>query len=331
MLARVLIGACLACFISNQAIAQSEISVPSDTKFVVKLDLAAFGETEIGGKIVQVTKEMAQAELGEDEDAMMEKIIETVGFDPLEEVKSMTIMGLDYERPEKGMRMMLQLGNTAGNLEGLALTLPNYEAEEVGGYTIHSAHEDKMKAFATIHTGSTGAKTVVVATSKEDLMGMLDSLKSSAPSSLQEAKAAKGPRQISWTVPTGTFAQVHVLEMPGEMMKGGPQANIAKLVSDLSLTVGESEDQIEVSVALTAANEKKAEQLRQLAQGAKAMISLFQDEVKGDEEAEMAMEILKKVTIEQDGSTLMLHVEIPQELIMVQISDNGGLSIEADL
>lgn len=316
MLARVLIGACLTCFVCVQANAQSEISVPDGTKFVVKLDLAAFAETETGGKILEMTQAMAQSELGNDED-VMKKIVETVGFNPFEEVKALTVMGQDYEHPEHGMRMMLQLGKTAGNLEGLALTLPNYSAEEAGDYTIHSAHEDEMAGFATIHTGKSGNKTVMLATSKEELMEML--------------AGAESSRQVSWSVPKGTFAQVHVLEMPGELVKNGPQANIAKLVSDLSLTVGEAGEDIEVSLSLTAANEKKAEQLHQLAQGAKAMISLFQDEVKGDKEAEMAMEILKGVAIEREGSTLSLQVEVPQKLIMVQISEEGGLSIEADL
>ena len=330
MLKRSITCLCLTLFAAVPVSAQSEISVPEDTKFVVKLDLVAFGKTDFGAKVLEMTEQLAQSELGDDED-VMQKIVETVGFNPLEEVKTLTVMGQDYDNPEQGVRMMLQLGKTAGNLEGLALTLPNYASEEIGGHTIHSAHEDDMQGFATIHTGKSGSKTVLAATSREDLMEMLHSVESSVASSLQAAKAAATPRQISWAVPSGTFAQVHVLEMPGELVENGPQANIAKLITDLSLTVGEADNKIAVSLSLTAANEKKAEQLRQLAQGAKAMIGLFQDEVKGDKEAEIAMGILKEVTIEQDGATLMLHADVPQELIMVQISEDGALEIEADL
>lgn len=306
----------VAVFGPQAAFAQSQVAVPEDAKFVVQIDVAAFAHTEIGEKLVELTREMAEEETGQDKDDFVRQVHESLGFNPLEEIRTLTIIGSDYEDPEDDLQVMVQMRKTTGNLEGLMLGLPGYESEEVGDVTIHSAHQDDMRAYAAFRTGSDGNKQVMVAVSKSRLMEMLEDKTSSSPQ-----------RQISWTVPSGTFAQVQIIAFPEEAMKVDAAKNVVNLLESVALLVGERDSDFTAELALTATSEKKAEQIQQLVQGAKAMVGLFEEEIGDDEEARAAMEILETVEVRRDGSSIRVLGKIPQDLILKFLREEADLPL----
>jgi hypothetical protein len=304
---------------AKQADAQEVISVPDDVKFVVQVDVSGFRKTNLGGKLLELTQAMAAEEFNGQGDELMAKLTESLGFNPLEEIRTLTLMGTDYKEPTEELRLVIQLGKTTGNIEGLLLALPGYASEEHGETTIHSAKLDNMHVYAAIQTNTDGMKSILASTHRADVLEML--------TSTQGARTGGKKREISWVVPSGTFAQLQIIEFPSDVLKEGPPANIIKMLKDVSLTLGESGDDFSVDLLLTTSDDKRAEQLQQLIQGLKAMVSLFKDEIGDDEQAKAAMSLAEGITVERTGVDVTLHAGVPQELIIKLLREEMDLPL----
>lgn len=304
--------------LAGPATAQSVISVPEDVKFVVQVDIASFRKTNLGEKLLQLTKDMAAQELEGDADELMAKLTESLGFNPLEEIRTLTLMGTSYEEPTDDLRLAIQMGKTAGNIEGLLLALPGYTAEEKDGHTIHSVEMDDMRVYAAFQTAADGNKSIVASTKQSDVLEIL---------SATEGRTAGKSRQISWVVPVGTFAQLQIIEFPSDVLEEGPPANIIKMLKEVSLTLGESKDDFVVDLLLTTIDEKRAEQLQQLIQGLKAMVSLFKDEIGDDEQAIAAMSMAEGVTVERMGTDVTVQASVPQQAIIKLLREEMDLPL----
>ncbi|MEM8735264.1 MAG: hypothetical protein AAGG44_13620, partial [Planctomycetota bacterium] len=272
----------------------------SDAKFVVQLDLRAFRKTEIGSALLKNVERMAAEEIGSEGDDVLAKVEEAVGFDPLEEIQSIVIHGNDFESPEENLDVMIELGDTSGNLEGLVLAAPGYEAEEHDDYTIHRVSEGDMEAFATILTNSKGDKCVVATTKKSRLIDWAESMDGSLT----------GKR-----LPSGVFAHVELLQFPKEAYEQDQAANVVRMIKRLYVDVGQQDDELKVDLVLSAQQEKQAEQIKQLADGAKAFVGLFKNEIGDDEDAKMIMSLLERLTVERDDNKVKVHFAVPEAMV----------------
>lgn len=306
---------------ANQAYGQSEISVPADAKFVVQLDVDAFRHTNLGSRLLELTQRMAEQEFDGNGEQMMQKVEESLGFNPLEEIHTLTIIGSDFEDPQENVRAMLQLGKTTGNLEGLMLALPGYSSEEYDDYTIHSAENGDMHAYAAIHTAGNGDKRIVAACQREELIAMMKGADAGSRSNKR--------RGISWSVPEGTFAQVQLLEFPEEILDEDPPGNIIKLLTDVSILVSEQDGNFLTDLRLTTTDKKRAEQIQQLAMGMKAMVGLFQEKIEDElgDDAELAVQMIDNVQVELDGSTVAIQVGIPEALLIKFLQEEADLPL----
>jgi hypothetical protein len=307
------------CMAPEPGFAQQTMSVPADAKFVVQVDLAAFKDTKLGERLVRVTADMAQHELGGDADDIIAKVSEALGFNPLEEMRTLTIIGSDFEHPEKNLRFAMRLGKTSGNLEGLMLAAPGYQSEQMSGYTIHSAREGDMQAFAVIHTGQDGNKTVLAASHRSDITDML--------AALGVGENFRKRNEVSWSVPEGTFAHVQVLQFPDEVYEHNPPGNLARMIQDLSLSLSEEGDDYRLNLVFSTADEQRAEQFLQLAQGAKALVSLFEEEIKEDEDAKMLMSLLDEVAVTRDDLQVSVKLLVPQQMVVKFLREEADLPL----
>ncbi|MFN3192542.1 MAG: hypothetical protein ACE361_18665 [Aureliella sp.] len=283
----------------------------ADAKFVVQLDLRAFRKTEIGSTLLNSIEAMAAQEIGSEGDDVLAKVEEAVGFDPLEEIQSIVIRGNDFESPEDNLDIMIQLGETSGNLEGLALAAPGYESEEHGKYTIHRMSEGDMEAFATIHTDSKGDKCVVATTKRSRLMDLLESM---------------GGRSTGKRLASGVFAHVELLKFPKEVYEQDQAANVVRMIKRLYVDVGQKGDELQVDLVLAAQKEKQAEQIKQLADGAKAFVGLFKDEIGDDEDAQMVLSLLERLTVERDEKQVKVHFAVPESMVKDLLHEEMDLS-----
>jgi len=294
--------------LSGQA-EEVSVGVPADTKFVVKLDLQAFKRTTIGARVFEVAKKKAAEEFphknASDTIPDLQKVHEMLGFDPLQDVGSIVVSGSDYEHPEKSVVVSIQMGKTAGNLEGLILALPGYAAEEYGRHTIHTAAPDQdLRVFGSIHTDSKGLKTILMSTQHETLIHQLDFLdgKPTADSRFKTVKIASEVHSI---------LAVEVFDIPTELIGEGPQSGVAKIVKAVSVRLGESDGYVTFAVALTAPTEKQAEQLRQMAQGLIALASLAESVDPDDQDLKHVLKFVEGMKVSRDGSLAKLAFRVP--------------------
>jgi hypothetical protein len=284
------------------------VSVPKDTKFLLRLDLQAFRATALGSKLFDIAKHRAQQELSGGADGKgpdLDKIHEMLGFDPFTEVQAILVSASGYERPEQSLVVSVDMGKSTGNLEGLILALPGYAAEEYGKYTIHSAAPEKdAHVFGAIHTDAQGDKTVLVAAQRESVIRFLDQLdgKSAGDDSFKTIELLSAE--------TSTLA-LEVLKLPTEMVGDGPQANVVKVVQKVSLRIGESGGDVSIRISLATQTEQQAEQLRQMAQGLMAGLDFAQSANPDDDDLKNVQRIVRNIKVAGEGSSLKVSLTVP--------------------
>jgi|GEM_PF-3525378 len=303
----------------------ADISPPKEAIFEVRLNVAAVQDTKVGSKLIRAVKRLAAEEIGDDLDPekAFESFEEALGFDPMEEVRSIRLFGNSFEDPEKGIQAVIEMKNTTGNVEGLLLALPGYDSSEHGKHAIHSvAPDDKHRAFGAIH--ETSPKHIVIATNKDRVEDMLDSLddrRSSSPSDRERDR--KSSRDGA------SLVAVRLLQLPKQLEDmDGPPKTILKMVKQASLHIREYGEDLEVEVNVEADTEKHAEQIHQLAKGAAAMVSLASETEEDEEELQMVARVLETLETEHDGNSVNMSVKLPQELVLEFLREEADLPIE---
>lgn len=152
----------------------STVVVPPGTKLAIQVDIATFGGTALGKKLLQLTRTMASEEIGEGADDVDENVKMALGFDPLTEIQSILVMSSSFEELESGLHVIVKLGKTTGNLEGLMLALPEHKTVEHGEHTIHSAADEDIEGFVAIHTDEEQSKWILGSSDIESVRVMLD-------------------------------------------------------------------------------------------------------------------------------------------------------------
>lgn len=290
----------------------------SGKSFVAQVSLANLRDTELGQRLMKLVHHMAQEEAGTED--VVAKVTEALGFDPLQEIRTITVMSEQIDSPQDSMSMIVGLGDTTGNLEGLMLTLPGYDSEEDGERTIHSADMDGKRLFVTIYISDSGDHHVLAAVSRNELMDLLASAKSG---SLEKKLPSLNQR--------GSLLRLKFDELPSEIRKDlerdNPMSNVVKLVSNFELDVREVRHRFEVTGVITASSEKKAAQIQQLAQGAMALVGIMEEQKKNDAEFMALLEILEEIEMSRDGAVFTLSTSIPEELVMEFLRKEADLPL----
>lgn len=311
------------CLAPNAAQAEDqEVSVPEGAKFFLHVDVNAFRATGLGGRLFEMARKEAMREISQNgKDGDFEKMKETIGFDPFAELQAVTIVGSSFEDPENAVQLVLTLKKTTGNLEGLALALPNHESVEYGKHEIHSAAEDEEgdeRMHAAVHTDRKGQKRIVAARRIGDIKNMLDTL---------DGRGRGNSKAVKLALKRNNFVHIELLEIPTDQLERGPQAKAARMLEGLSLKIGSQDDAIAVSVSLKTKQEKHAEQIQQLVQGLVAMLQLANDD---DEDVQRAREFLNSLKVDRDGNQVHLHLSVP-EAELIDLIENEMESLNFDI
>ncbi len=289
------------------------LSLPSDTKFVLQLDLEAFRSSAFGGKIFSMVKEKAMEEIGKNssggEGPDMNKIVDMLGFDPFTEIQSVTLAASEFENPEKSLVAIVSMRKTTGNLDGLMLSLPGYSTKDHRGYQIHSASPDSdTRVYGATHTAKSGMKCLVLSPNEDTIISLLDQMDGKSHSADQKGYA--------FSPSPNAMLSLHVSDIPTEHTDKGPQANIAKLLENLNFKVSEAAGKIDVALALTANNEKQAEQLQQMLQGLIAMVGFAQSADPENEELKMFHRFAQDLRANRDGTTVSVGAIFESEEVV---------------
>ncbi|RIK69789.1 MAG: hypothetical protein DCC67_21085 [Planctomycetota bacterium] len=294
---------------------QLSLNLPPDAKFVVRLDLAAIRQSEIGGPLFERAKaELLRGAAAKWEgNPSAEDIEHVLGFDPFEEIQSVVVAACDYESPEKSLIAAVKLRQTTGNLEGLMLALPNYSTSAYGEHQIHSARpEADVEVHGAIHTDGEGARTLVVAAQRASVEKLLDSLDGKAASQSEARSASLGD--------SSPLVALHIFELPS-FLEEGPPANIAKIVSSLAMQIVEDDGNVNVTTQVVARDEQQAEQLKQMAQGLIAMVTLANANDPQDEDAKKAARLLQGAAVERDAADVSIRLSVPGDEVAKMIEE----------
>jgi hypothetical protein len=314
---------------SAQSVAQ-DVTVPSDSKFFVHVNIDAFRRTQLGGRLFEMARREAMKEVlgrGHDQDEedhkqSFEKMKETLGFDPFTELDAITIVGSDFKKAEKGLHVILKLKETTGNLEGLVATLPDYAATEYGEHVIHSAAPDEDKeerAFAAIHTDGNDVKRVVAAMQMNRVKKLLDML---------DGKASRESKAVRVSKDNSQFVHIELLEIPREEIGKGPQANVAKMLQGITINVGDDGENLNLTMTLRTEEDRQAKQIRQMVVGFTAMIQLAQDASDEDnEEMQQVQELLENLEVKRKKNTVQIRISVPEDHLVELIEKEMELEL----
>ena len=195
------------------------------------------------------------------------------------------------------------------------LGLPGYEADEYRKHQVHSASPDKnLRVFASIHTDGDGNKTLVVAPLRASMENLLDQLDGKSSDGIQ----LRGVTRFS---PGDALLNLKVLKIPTEQLGEGPQANIAKIIEDLSLRVSEGKESLNVEMLLNTKKEEQAEQLRQMAQGLVAMVDFAKSADPDDADLRKFAEFAKDMKASRDGTEVKVGIHVPTKEIVRLIEE----------
>jgi hypothetical protein len=137
---------------------------------------------------------------------------------------------------------------------------------------------------------------VVLSPSENSVTNLLDQMDGKSTTA--------GKEGVEFTLSSGTMLNIQLTELPTEHMEEGPQANIAKLLENLNFKVSEASGKIDVALAMTANNDKQAEQLQQMMQGLIAMIGFAQSADPENEELKMFNRFAQDLHAKREGTTV---------------------------
>ena len=299
--------------------AETAYRLPSDTAFILNLDLQAVRNSEVGGRLLGVVVDKAIEKIAEkgntDREAALKQVEDIVGFNPLEEVKSITVSAADYEEPENSLIAVIRLGKTTGNLEGLLLGLPQYAVEDYVGQQIHSAApEEGQTLYVAFVTDESGDRRILFSSQRDAVTNLLDQA---------AGKSVSGEGVSDFTVEQSEdrLISLKVNKLPEDAVEEGPPANIAKILKDASLGIDEADGRIGLNVSLAAATEEQAEQLRQMAQGSIAMIQFAQTADPEDQDLKKIAGMVKDAVASRDGTNVKVSVQLPAADVAAMIDE----------
>ena len=137
--------------------------------------------------------------------------------------------------------------------------------------------------------------------------------------------------KLDWDAPKDTFAQMHFLEVPNAFQEDDEMySRVAKMIKGVSITFSEHSDALEMNIDIAAASEKRAEQFKQLAQGARAGVTLFKDQIAdeiNEEEAAEVMNLIEEISIEKKGKSVEIQLEIPTKWILKFLREEADLAL----
>lgn len=298
-------------------------TVTADAKFVVHIDLNAVKQTKLGAMLFNIAKQKALEEIDRKggEEVALNRLKQTLGMDPFEDIQSITLSTDDLEEQSDSMLVVVRLKKTAGNLEGLALGLPEYEAQEHRAHTIHSASPPQMKGkqkfFGAIHGDGAQDRSIVLSPSLEAVQTKLDQLDEAG-----EGLYASEPQEDK-------LVQIQVREFPIEKLGKGPQAAVAKIVTSFYADVTCDDDSIFATATTTTQNAKQAEQLQQMSNGLMAMIDLAQSMEPNDKELQQVREVLRGIESRVSDNDVTLTLSLNSNKILEAISKELGIDLNA--
>lgn len=299
--------ACVASFATLPAAAQSFNSTANRTAdqtpvWEVHLHLQKTFASPLGQRVMEM--------LEQDEPEKYEKFVkfaEAIGIDPRTEIGEVVLFGDGFD--EKDATIVASLGSSTGNLEGWILTAPGYRSEDLNENTqLYSMNiEDKnARAWFAIPKHQASGNYVLVGSLNQNrtvelAQAVLDGDGSPTPNPLA------GSTIMSFLV--NDFSAV-----PLKIDDNDPGSAIVKVIQRIGLNISSDDDNLSLTIDLSASSAGKARQISQLLTGLKALVQLAPID---EPEARKVADILDSMVVShtEGQSDVQASLSAPYDLL----------------
>ncbi|MDP7288702.1 MAG: hypothetical protein QGH94_11990 [Phycisphaerae bacterium] len=268
--------------------------IGGEATWVAHVDVEAMLSSEMGKMFLARAEEKRGFAQG------LIDIKKTLGFDPLEDIRGITVYG-----PKIGQQdgvVVIDATVAADKLIDLLKEKKSYQSDKHGQHTIHQWTEDKdsrdkgQKRYGCFYDN----KTVVVATGAKSLNSALDVLDGKADAMAKTKTIGSLPE-----VSKGAFLVLAADKI--EFPEGkAPRAAILKGVTAMSVQCGECDGQMFLNASMTAGSEADADNIRKLANGFLA----FAEMMRQQEKFAALQELGEKIEIGGKGKEVRVDASI---------------------
>lgn len=334
----------------------SGLQIPSDAVWFLTVDVKRFVENPVGQQALQILEQLIREETN-DFDEMLDlktaraKIGRVIGFDPLGGIASVKMYGMvspfageirnEEEIVEKmattGIAVVTLTGGT-GNLEGLALATPDYRSTEYKGATIHSGTlpDFPLRVYMAVLKQQEARQPAIVVfgLDEDQLKQALDQVKGrriSGQVGVLGSSRAGAPANVLLPAAKGTLLAAGVkLDEATIRAVGVPeqQSAVVRMFTRLAVSLGAEDDSVTVQLTAEVVNEERAEQVRQLAQGAIAFLQLPIEEFEEQEEFRLLRKILEDVEVSRQGTYVHCRLTKPADTLLKDLMNEWTRQME---
>jgi len=288
------------------------VKLPAESKLVAKLDMEAMQKSGFGRKLIELVTDRVMEEIADRMGIAVpdsDDVQGFLGFNPTAETRSIIISASDFEKPENGILAVVAMRKSIGNVEAMLPSVPGYSVKEVGEHKIHSATpQDNMQVHLAIHTCAEGNKTMVVGSTEELVTKQLARM---------EGKTASDAADYEYTACPGAMIDLHVLEIPADRLGEGPQTVIASMVDTIAFHLIDDSKTLNLSLDLTAVDDRNAEDLDGMLQG---VVPMLESEVSG---------FVEGMKVVRDGKKVSLSASMDSEEVVHLLGDQFDKAVGA--
>ncbi len=263
---------------------------PADASWLVHVDVESAHTSQLGKAMMQEAKNVGLL-------AKADAVSSVVGFDVIDNLKNITLYGSGFKREDTVI--LASIAGNSGNLEGLMLAAPGYQSTRENKRTIHSfiakdATHGDARMYVIVEPINNGQTTLLIgANDQGNLMNALNrTINRVASTEATPTDSAAG---------SIVFAEINdVASLP--MEGAGEHSATIGMLNRVTMSLTESNQQVKLTADADVVDEQRADQIRQLAQGALAMVQIAAMQKPDDLGATTASDMASRVKIERQGN-----------------------------
>ncbi len=273
--------------------------VPSDTPFLVHLDVRGLLDSTLGQMAVQAVLGM--------EDFELEELQREYGIDPLRDIESVTLFS-STGLPKDSVALVRASSAVDGLIEVLSQN-DEYSRRKVEGLVLHTF--DEVSAY--VHSDG-DQRLILLSGHKEQVL----ILKAAAVLRGEARSLAQGSKTGLLATPLeSSFLYLEVGSAIRELIGETPASQIGKLAKRLTVQVGESEGNTFLHAEVESSDAENAQNLGNVVTGILSLARL----AGGEEIPPFALDVLDSIDVSVLGSQVRLELEIDSRQLVEELAN----------
>ncbi len=277
---------------------QASTIVPEDATFAISIKPSALYQSQLGQRILNVIRQEEP-----NIDQTIDELCTTVGIDLRNALGETVIFGTEYY--PKDIALVADIGDTAGNINGLLLAAPGYDStvykEKLIIHSLptegpHGQESERIYCAMPKRPGN-DAYLIVASFDPTRVQQMVDQVFDEKAELTPEA--LKSDLLIeAWFTGLPELAQMAEAD--------GPPSVWARMIERAHLTLGETNDGMTGELKLTMENDLRAQQVAGLIRGGMAMVQLV---ATSEPEAQPLADIAQLVQIDHNPGDMLVSAK----------------------